>query len=197
MRRVVRRTEDAFEDALRGRVWGGHGWECSAVQCSGCAQVGCDVWWLNTGLPVAFSAHGDAQGGARCCLSLSASLCLLLCCCPRAALPPSLSPSPSPSTSPISVRPARPGRPLLNARAAMRRLSLSLAALVCAWSGTAAAGDIITSLRIKVQLFAAPAFFSEVSVDAYNNLCLSLDNNLYLAPLRSALAMPACPHVQY
>jgi hypothetical protein len=79
----------------------------------------------------------------------------------------------------------------------MRRLSLSLAALVCAWSGTAAAGDIITSLRIKVQLFAAPAFFSEVSVDAYNNLCLSLDNNLYLAPLRFALVMPACPHVQY
>jgi hypothetical protein len=32
MRRVVRRTEDAFEDALRGRVWGGHGCECSAVQ---------------------------------------------------------------------------------------------------------------------------------------------------------------------
>jgi hypothetical protein len=79
----------------------------------------------------------------------------------------------------------------------MRRFSLSLAALVCAWSGTAAAGDIITSLRIKVQLFAAPAFFSEVSVDAYNNLCLSLDNNLYLAPLRFALAMPACSHVQY
>jgi hypothetical protein len=69
----------------------------------------------------------------------------------------------------------------------MRRLSLSLAALVCAWSGTAAAGDIITSLRIKVQLFAAPAFFSEVSVDAYNNLCLSLDNNLIDGRVQSIL----------
>ena len=77
----------------------------------------------------------------------------------------------------------------------MRRLSLSLAALVCAWSGTATAGDIITSLRIKVQLFAAPAFFSEVSVDAYNNQCLSLDNNLYLGPFSVSLGLSL--HAQY
>lgn len=42
----------------------------------------------------------------------------------------------------------------------------------------AAADDTVTSGRIKVQLFAAPSFLSEVSVDAYNNQCLSLDNNL-------------------
>jgi hypothetical protein len=97
MRRVVRRTEDAFEDALRGRVWGGHGWECSAVQCSGCGQVGCDVWWLNTGLPVAFSAHGDAQGGARCCLSLSRRLSASFS---AAALVPPCRPRPRPRPRP-------------------------------------------------------------------------------------------------
>jgi len=43
----------------------------------------------------------------------------------------------------------------------------------------AAADDLVTKGRIKVQLFAAPAFVSEVSVDAYHDQCLSLDNNLY------------------
>jgi hypothetical protein len=176
---------------VSGAAMGG---ECEWVQCSmRDVTCVCGGWRLvDTGLP-ACRFLGPRRRSGRCSLTLSASLSVCLCCCSRAALPP----SPSPSPSPTSVRPARPRRPLLNARAAMRRLSLSLAALVCAWSGTAAAGDIITSLRIKVQLFAAPAFFSEVSVDAYNNLCLSLDNNLYLAPLRFALAMPACPHVQY
>jgi hypothetical protein len=47
----------------------------------------------------------------------------------------------------------------------------------------AAAGDTITQNRIKVQLFAAPSFLSEVSVDAYNNQCLSLDNNLFVPPI--------------
>lgn len=58
----------------------------------------------------------------------------------------------------------------------MRQLPFSLL-LLCA--GIAAADDIVTKGRIKVQLFAAPAFVSEVSVDAYHNMCVSLDNNLY------------------
>lgn len=61
----------------------------------------------------------------------------------------------------------------------MRSLPLAIfsSALACANVATAAS-DMIADNRIKVQLFAAPAFFSEVSVDAYNNQCLSLDNNL-------------------
>ncbi|KNG52235.1 hypothetical protein DDE82_006192 [Stemphylium lycopersici] len=55
---------------------------------------------------------------------------------------------------------------------------VSLSTLLLAWAGFVAAGDTITSGKIKVQLFAAPSFLSEVSVDAYNNQCLSLDNNL-------------------
>jgi hypothetical protein len=55
--------------------------------------------------------------------------------------------------------------------------------LLLAWAGFVLAGDTITSGKIKVQLFAAPSFLSEVSVDAYNNQCLSLDNNLYVAPV--------------
>jgi hypothetical protein len=47
-------------------------------------------------------------------------------------------------------------------------------------AGLAAADDLVTKTRIKVQLFAAPAFVSEVSVDAYHMQCLSLDNNLYV-----------------
>ena len=43
----------------------------------------------------------------------------------------------------------------------------------------ASADDLVTKTRIKVQLFAGPAFVSEVSVDAYDKACLSLDNNLY------------------
>ncbi|KAF1913443.1 hypothetical protein BDU57DRAFT_522343 [Ampelomyces quisqualis] len=58
----------------------------------------------------------------------------------------------------------------------MRFLPATLLALLSA--GLAAADDLVTKGRIKVQLFAAPAFVSEVSVDAYDNQCLSLDNNL-------------------
>lgn len=54
------------------------------------------------------------------------------------------------------------------------------AAVLFVAAGLASADDTITSNRIKVQLFAAPSFLSEVSVDAYNNQCLSLDNNLYV-----------------
>lgn len=59
----------------------------------------------------------------------------------------------------------------------MRSLSaMTLLMLACA--GFAAGDDTVTAGRIKVQLFAAPSYLSEVSVDAYNNQCLSLDNNL-------------------
>jgi len=59
------------------------------------------------------------------------------------------------------------------------RLTLLLS--LSAWTGTVQADDTISATKIKVQLFAAPSFLSEVSVDAYNNQCLSLDNNLYVA----------------
>ncbi|KAF2029765.1 hypothetical protein EK21DRAFT_100983 [Setomelanomma holmii] len=57
--------------------------------------------------------------------------------------------------------------------------------LLCA--GLAVADDIVMKTRIKVQLFASPAFVSEVSVDAYNNQCLSLDNNLIDGRVQSLL----------
>jgi hypothetical protein len=55
---------------------------------------------------------------------------------------------------------------------------------ILAIASLASADDLVTKGRIKVQLFAAPAFVSEVSVDAYNGQCLSLDNNLYFQPPR-------------
>lgn len=58
---------------------------------------------------------------------------------------------------------------------------LPFSTLLLAWASFAAADDTITAGKIKVQLYAAPSFLSEVSVDAYNNQCLSLDNNLYVA----------------
>jgi hypothetical protein len=60
------------------------------------------------------------------------------------------------------------------------RSSILPAAILLALPGLASADDLVTKGRIKVQLFAAPAFVSEVSVDAYHNQCLSLDNNLYV-----------------
>lgn len=66
--------------------------------------------------------------------------------------------------------------------------SLPPVTLLLAWAGFATADtvDPITQGRIKVQLFADPSFLSEVSVDAYNNQCLSLDNNLYASVLSRA-----------
>jgi hypothetical protein len=64
----------------------------------------------------------------------------------------------------------------------LRRLPIPLL-LFCA--SVALADDIITKGRIKVQLFAAPAFVSEVSVDAYDKQCVSLDNNLYVWDTRA------------
>jgi hypothetical protein len=69
--------------------------------------------------------------------------------------------------------------PPLHACAIVRALPPTLIALLSA--SLAAADDLVTQSRIKVQLLAAPAFVSEVSVDAYNAQCLSLDNNLYAA----------------
>lgn len=60
----------------------------------------------------------------------------------------------------------------------MRSSPLAILSSVLACANVALGSDMIADNRIKVQLFAAPAFFSEVSVDAYNNQCLSLDNNL-------------------
>ncbi|KAH7359574.1 hypothetical protein BKA66DRAFT_515247 [Pyrenochaeta sp. MPI-SDFR-AT-0127] len=65
--------------------------------------------------------------------------------------------------------------------------SLPLTTLLLAWARLAATDDTVTKSRIKVQLFAAPSFLSEVSVDAYNNQCLSLDNNLIDGRVQSIL----------
>jgi hypothetical protein len=43
-----------------------------------------------------------------------------------------------------------------------------------------ASDDLVGNDRIKVFLFAKPAFWSEVAVDAYNNVCIDLDNNLFV-----------------
>lgn len=67
----------------------------------------------------------------------------------------------------------------------MRNLAFTTLLLACA--GIAAADDTVTRGRIKVQLFAAPSYLSEVSVDAYNNICLSLDNNLIDGLVQSIL----------
>ncbi|CAO2652794.1 Nn.00g022050.m01.CDS01 [Neocucurbitaria sp. VM-36] len=64
---------------------------------------------------------------------------------------------------------------------------LPFTTLLLAWAGFAAADDTVTQSRIKVQLFATPSFLSEVSVDAYNNICLSLDNNLIDGRVQSIL----------
>ncbi|USP74693.1 hypothetical protein yc1106_01967 [Curvularia clavata] len=62
-----------------------------------------------------------------------------------------------------------------------------LSALLLSWAALVTASDTITPSKIKVQLFAAPSFLSEVSVDAYNNQCLSLDNNLIDGRVQSIL----------
>ncbi|RMZ73429.1 hypothetical protein GMOD_00007937 [Pyrenophora seminiperda CCB06] len=64
---------------------------------------------------------------------------------------------------------------------------LPFSTLLLAWASLGAADDTITAGKIKVQLYAAPSFLSEVSVDAYNNQCLSLDNNLIDGRVQSIL----------
>lgn len=60
----------------------------------------------------------------------------------------------------------------------MRSLLPFSTVLLCAAGLAAGAEDLVTKARIKVQLFAATSFVSEVSIDAFNNFCVSLDNNL-------------------
>jgi hypothetical protein len=84
--------------------------------------------------------------------------------------------SPSPDNLTTTTTTHRYLRRAPHARATMR--SFLLPAAILALAGLAAADDLVTKQRIKVQLFAAPAFVSEVSVDAYHMQCLSLDNNL-------------------
>jgi hypothetical protein len=91
--------------------------------------------------------------------------------------------SPQANLTDVHPPPSPPKRTLRlrlnpNARATMRSSPLAILSSVLACANVATASDMIADNRIKVQLFAAPAFFSEVSVDAYNNQCLSLDNNL-------------------
>ena len=92
--------------------------------------------------------------------------------CPRR---PHLKAHPPPPPQPNAPATA-PNPP--NARATMRSLPLVVLPSLLACATVASASDMIAANRIKVQLFAAPAFFSEVSVDAYDGQCLSLDNNL-------------------
>jgi hypothetical protein len=49
-----------------------------------------------------------------------------------------------------------------------------------------ASDDLVGDDRIKVFLFAKPAFWSEVAVDAYNNVCIDLDNNLFVSSFQIA-----------
>jgi hypothetical protein len=103
--------------------------------------------------------------------------------------PPSSTPAPPSCTNqPIATSPPQPPPPNSDIPAhhaphvrAMR--SILPTALLLALPGLALADDLVTKGRIKVQLFAAPAFVSEVSVDAYHMQCLSLDNNLYVRRL--------------
>ena len=58
--------------------------------------------------------------------------------------------------------------------------------------GSAAADDAVREDRIKTFLFAMPAFFSEVAVDAPNNTCVSLDNNLSVPPTSYHFSTQPC-----
>lgn len=120
--------------------------------------------------------HGGGAGGQWAHapthqLSVTSPLSLFPFRSPRANLTDVHAP-PSPPKSALRLR-LNP-----NARATMRGSILAILSSVLACANVAIASDMIADNRIKVQLFAAPAFFSEVSVDAYNNQCLSLDNNL-------------------
>ncbi|KAF2877273.1 hypothetical protein BDV95DRAFT_481777 [Massariosphaeria phaeospora] len=53
--------------------------------------------------------------------------------------------------------------------------------------GGVRADDPVTEGRIKVFLFASPAFFAEVAVDAQRDKCVSLYNNLIDSKVQSVL----------
>ncbi|KAF1998761.1 hypothetical protein P154DRAFT_243824 [Amniculicola lignicola CBS 123094] len=61
--------------------------------------------------------------------------------------------------------------------------------VVCVLGGVgwAASEDTVREDRIKVFLFAEPAFFSEVAVDGWKDACVSLDNNLIDGSAQSIL----------
>ncbi|KAF2714052.1 hypothetical protein K504DRAFT_368821 [Pleomassaria siparia CBS 279.74] len=61
------------------------------------------------------------------------------------------------------------------------------ASLLLALCSVVAADDAVTDGRIKVFLFAQPAFFSQVQVDAQNDTCVSLRNNLIDGRVQSLL----------
>ncbi|PVI04502.1 hypothetical protein DM02DRAFT_179289 [Periconia macrospinosa] len=63
----------------------------------------------------------------------------------------------------------------------------SLVLIFLALLGLVSADPVVTSDKIKVFLFGAPAFYSEVGVDVRNNTCLSLDNNLIDGRVKSVL----------
>ncbi|KAH7131842.1 hypothetical protein B0J11DRAFT_428007 [Dendryphion nanum] len=63
---------------------------------------------------------------------------------------------------------------------------LSTAGLLALYA-QGAAGGLVSNDRIKVFLFAAPAFWQEVAVDAYKNVCIDLDNNLIDGRVQSIL----------
>jgi hypothetical protein len=58
-----------------------------------------------------------------------------------------------------------------------------VSSIVLALCTAASADDTVSETRIKVFLFAEPAFYSQVQVDAVNNTCVSLQNNLYVTAL--------------
>jgi hypothetical protein len=56
--------------------------------------------------------------------------------------------------------------------------TLVLLLLVCRAAAVVADDDLVREDRIKVFLYAKPAFWSEVAIDAYKDVCTHLDNNL-------------------
>lgn len=46
---------------------------------------------------------------------------------------------------------------------------------------TGATDELVRDDRIKVFLYAAPAFWQEVAVDAFKDTCTDLDNNLFVS----------------
>jgi hypothetical protein len=59
--------------------------------------------------------------------------------------------------------------------------------------GIGAAGNLVSDDRIKVFLFAAPAFWQEVAIDAYKDACVNLDNNLFVYQL---ISLWHCTHIE-
>ncbi|KAF2019181.1 hypothetical protein BU24DRAFT_447747 [Aaosphaeria arxii CBS 175.79] len=65
--------------------------------------------------------------------------------------------------------------------------SLLMALSLFAIYNPTAADPGISKDRIKVFLFASPAFWGEVAIDAYKNQCIDLDNNLIDGSVQSIL----------